>query len=301
MPTSVYFNNYNSRYAEQRLIEDLFVESIKIMGFDGFYCPNDNDIARDLIYGEDPTKKFTSAFPIEMYLSEALNYTGEKEFFSKFGLEIKNHTKVLMTKRSFEQRVPQNTFQRPREGDLIYIPFLNGTGELYEITFTDQDKDFYMLGRPAPYFYELHLEKFKFSSEIIATGVADIDIAGTQATYTIDLQMNGGSGNYQYGEIVYQSAANTQANAIATAIVQSWTRGANTATANTLTVSNIAGEFIANNGIRIVGATSNAQYVLASYDPLKDSVEDDSYDNYVIENSANSIVNFSEQNPFGSI
>lgn len=301
MPTSVYFNNYNSRYAEQRLVEDLIVESIKIMGFDGFYLPNDNDIARDLIYGEDPTKKFTSAFPIEMYLSEALNYTGEKEFFSKFGLEIKNHTKVLMTKRSFEQRVPQNTFQRPREGDLIYIPFLNGTGELYEITFTDQDRDFYMLGRPAPYFYELHLEKFKFSSELLATGVADIDIAGTQATYTIDLQMNGGSGNYQYGEIVYQSAANTQANAIATAIVQSWTRGANNSINNTLTVSNIAGEFIANNGIRIVGATSNAQYILISYDPLKDSVEDDSYDNYVIENSANSIVNFSEQNPFGSI
>jgi hypothetical protein len=270
------------------------------MGFDGFYLPNDNDIARDLIYGEDPTKKFTSAFPIEMYLSEALNYTGEKEFFSKFGLEIKNHTKVLVTKRTFEQRVPQNTFQRPREGDLIYIPFLNGTGELYEITFTDQDRDFYMLGRPAPYFYELHLEKFKFSSELLATGVADIDIAGTQATYTIDLQMNGGSGNYQYGEIVYQSAANTQANAIATAIVQSWTRGANTATANTLTVSNIAGEFVPG-GIRIVGATSNAQYILSSYDPLKDSVEDDSYDNYVIENSANSIVNFSEQNPFGSI
>jgi len=301
LPTSQYFNNYGARYDEQRLVEDLIVESIQIQGFDGFYLTNDNDQARDLIYGEDPTKKFTSAFPIEMYLSEALNYTGEKEFFSKFGLEIKNHTKVLMTKRSFEQRVPQNTFRRPREGDLIYIPFLNGTGELYEITFTDQDKDFYMLGRPAPYFYELHLEKFKFSSELIATGVADIDIAGTQATYTIDLQMNGGSGNYQYGEIVYQSAANTQANAIATAIVQSWIRGANTATANTLTVSNIAGEFIANNGIRIVGATSNAQYVLASYDPLKDSVEDDSYDNYIIENSANSIVNFSEQNPFGSI
>jgi hypothetical protein len=300
MPVSQYFNNYNSRYAEQRLVEDLFVESIKIMGFDGFYLTNDNDQARDLIYGEDPVKKFTSAFPIEMYLSEALNYTGEREFFSKFGLEIKNHTKVLVTKRTFEQRVPQNTFVRPREGDLIYIPFLNGTGELYEITFTDQDRDFYMLGRPAPYFYELHLEKFKFSSEILATGVADIDISATQATYTIELEMNGGTGNYQYGEIVYQSGANTRANAVATAIVQSWTRGANTATANTLTVSNIAGEFVPG-VIKIVGATSNAQYVLASYDPLKDSVEDDSYDNYIIEQNANSIVNFSETNPFGSI
>jgi hypothetical protein len=301
MATSQYFNNYNSRFQEQRLVEDLIVESIKIMGFDGMYLPNDNDVARDLLYGEDPVKKFQSAFPVEFYLSEALNYTGEKEFFSKFGLEIKNHTKVLITKRSFSQRVPQNTFQNPREGDLIWIPFLNGTGELYEITFTDQDRDFYMLGRPAPYFYELHLEKFKFSSELIATGVRDIDDAATQATYTIELNLGAGTGNYQFGEIVYQSTANTQANATAVAIVQSWVRGANTSTANTLSVSNIAGEFIEGGPLRVVGATSNAQYVLSSYDPLSDNVEDDSYDNYIIEQNANSIVNFSETNPFGSI
>jgi len=281
-------------------VEDLVVESIKIMGFDGFYLPNDNTVARDLIYGEDPTKKFTSAFPIELYLSEALNYTGEKEFFSKFGLEIKNHTKVIMSKRSFEQRVPQNTYQRPREGDLIYVPFLNGTGELYEITFTDQDKDFNVLGRQVPYFYELHLEKFKFSSELLATGVEDIDIAAEQASYSIELNMGTGTGNYQKGEIVYQSAANTQANAAAVAVVQSWTRVANNATVNALVVTNIAGEFV-DGSIKIVGATSNAQYVLTSYDPLKDSVRDDSYDNYIIENSANSIVNFSETNPFGQI
>jgi len=301
MATSQYFNNYNSRFQEQRLVEDLIVESIKIMGFDGYYLPNDNDVARDLLYGEDPVKKFQSAFPVEFYLSEALNYTGEKEFFSKFGLEIKNHTKVIVSKRSFAQRVPQNTFTRTREGDLVYVPFLNGTGELYEITFTDQDKDFHTLGRVVPYFYELHLEKFKFSSELIATGVREIDESASQATYSIELNLGVGTGNYQYGEIVYQSSANTQANATAVAIVQSWVRSANTATANTLLVSNIAGEFIEGGSIKIVGATSNAQYRLSSYDPLKDSVQDDSYDNYIIENSANSIVNFSETNPFGSI
>lgn len=300
MPTSQYFNNYNSRFQEQRLVEDLIVESIKIQGFDGYYLPNDNDQARDLLFGEDPVKKFQSAFPVELYLSEALNYTGEKEFFSKFGLEIKNHTKVILSKRTFSQRVPQNTFTRPREGDLIYVPFLNGDGELYEITFTDQDKDFYMLGRNVPYFYELHLEKFKFSSELIATGVAEIDDSAKFSTYTIDLNLGAGTGNYQYGEIVYQSV-NNQANAGAVAIVQSWIRSANTAGANTLSVSNIAGEFNQNSPLKIIGATSNAQYSLVSYDPLKDSARDDSYDNYIIENSANSIVNFSETNPFGSI
>ena len=109
MPTSTYFNNYNARYTEQRLYEDLIVESIKIMGFDGYYLPNDNDQARDLLFGEDPVKRFGSAFPVELYLSESLDYSGEKEFFSKFGLEIKNHTKVVISRRSFSERSEEHT------------------------------------------------------------------------------------------------------------------------------------------------------------------------------------------------
>ena len=293
MATSVYFNNYNS-VAEQRVLEDLIVESIKIMGFDGYYLPNDNDIARDLLFGEDPVKKFQSAFPLELYLSNSLDYDGEKEFFSKFGLEIKNNVNVIVSKRSFQQRVPQNVFQRPREGDLIYVPFLNGTGELYEIKFADQDKDFHTLGRRVPYFYELQLEKFKFSHELISTGVQEIDDAGTFSSYTIQLNVAAGTGTYQNKEIVYQALDSTEANATVVAVVQEWNKKA-----NTLNVTNIAGEFVPNRNI--IGASSNASYVLANFDPLKDNVRDESSDNYIIENQANSIIDFSETNPFGSI
>jgi hypothetical protein len=293
MPTSVYFNNYNS-VAEQRVLEDLIVESIKIMGFDGYYLPNDNDIARDLLFGEDPVKKFQSAFPLELYLSNSLDYDGEKEFFSKFGLEIKNNVNVIVSKRSFEQRVPQNIFQRPREGDLIYVPFLNGTGELYEIKFADQDKDFHTLGRRVPFFYELQLEKFKFSHELIVTGVQEIDDAGTFSSYTIQLNVAAGTGTYQNKEIVYQALDSTEANATVVAVVQEWNKKA-----TTLNVTNIAGEFVPNRNI--IGASSNASYVLANFDPLKDNVRDESSDNYIIENQANSIIDFSETNPFGSI
>jgi hypothetical protein len=293
MATSVYFNNYNS-VAEQRVLEDLIVESIKIMGFDGYYLPNDNDIARDLLFGEDPVKKFQSAFPLELYLSNSLDYDGEKEFFSKFGLEIKNNVNVIVSKRSFQQRVPQNIFQRPREGDLIYVPFLNGTGELYEIKFADQDKDFHTLGRRVPYFYELQLEKFKFSHELINTGVQEIDDSATFSSYTIQLNVGAGTGIYQNKEIVYQAFDSTEANATVVAVVQEWNKRA-----NTLNVTNIAGEFTPNRNI--IGASSNASYVLANFDPLKDNVRDESSDNYIIENQANSIIDFSETNPFGSI
>ena len=52
MATSVYFNNYNS-IAEQRVVEDLIVESIKIMGFDAYYLPIFNEDDRDILYGEE--------------------------------------------------------------------------------------------------------------------------------------------------------------------------------------------------------------------------------------------------------
>jgi len=294
MATSTYFNNYNSN-AEQRVVEDLIVESIKIMGFDAYYVPIFNPEDRDILYGEDPVKKFSSAFPIEFYLSSALEYSGEREFFSKFGLEIKNNVTVIVSKRSFSQRVPQNIFTRPREGDLIYVPFLNGTGELFEIKFTNQTKDFFTLGRKIPFFYELELEKFKYSQEIMETGIADIDDAATQSSYTIDLIMGAGNANnYTQKEIVYQAPDLTQANATAVAIVQSWTPSS-----NTLSVTNIAGEFI--DASLIIGASSNARFTLASYNPLKDSTRNETYDNMYIEDQANNIIDFAEINPFGKI
>jgi len=293
MATSVYFNNYNS-LAEQRVIEDLIVESIKIMGFDAYYLPIENETDRDILYGEDPIKRFGSAFPIEFYLSSSMEYGGEKEFFSKFGLEIKNTVNIILSKRSFSQRVPQDIFTRPREGDLIYVPFLNGTGELFEIKFTNQTKDFFMLGRKIPFFYELELEKFKYSQEVIDTGVEDIDDVMIQSSYTLDLTTGTGTGTYEAREVVFQSTDNTQANAWVVALVQEWIKPD-----DSLKVTNIAGEFRDN--VAIIGATSNARYYLASYDPLKDSTRNESYDNSYLFDTANNIIDFTETNPFGRI
>jgi hypothetical protein len=293
MATSQYFSNYSAKN-EQGLIEDLIVESIKIQGFDAYYLPNDNDVARDLLFGEDPTKKFQTAFPVEMYLSNFTEYGGDREMFTKFGLEIKNTVSVIVSKRSFTQRVPQNTFTRPREGDLVYIPVLNGVGELYEIKFTNQNKDFSMLGRKVPYFYELDLEKFKYSNEVISTGVPDIDIVVTESSYTINLNMDSGTGNYLSGEIIYQSPDGTFANAITYATTQLWS-----AVTNTLSVTNIFGEFLSAHPI--IGETSNAQYNLFGYDPLQDNVKDENYDNQFISISASSITDTSEINPFGKV
>jgi hypothetical protein len=294
MPTNHYFNNFGA-VNEQRLVEDVIVESIKIMGTDAFYLPNDNDAARDLLYGEDPLKKFQSAYPVEIYPENIMEYGGDRELFSKFGLEIKNQMTVILTKRTFAQRVP-SSLSRPREGDLIYVPFLNGTGELYEIKFTNQTKDFFMLGRKTPYFYELELEKFKYSQEVIDTGIPDIDEVVTNSSYQIDLSINKitGNGDYVVNETVYQSNDNTLANAYTYGTVQEW--NANT---GTLSVSNISGEFA--NNIVIVGDTSNTHYSISAFDPMMVTLKNEPYDNKIIEDESENYVDNTTSNPFGSL
>jgi len=104
---------------EAKLIEDIFVECIKITGTDAYYILRD-DSNTDPIYGEDPLKTFTTAFPIEIYNSDTSDFQGQKEIFSKFGIEIETEYTVIMSRRSFLQQVEYNpNYQRPREGDLL--------------------------------------------------------------------------------------------------------------------------------------------------------------------------------------
>ena len=68
---------------------------------------------------------------------------------------------------------------------------------------------------------------------------------------------------------------------------------------NKLTVSNIAGTFT--NNVVIIGASSNAKYALVSYDSQLDNSFNETYSNKYIDTEADSIIDFSENNPFGSI
>ena len=67
----------------------------------------------------------------------------------------------------------------------------------------------------------------------------------------------------------------------------------------TLSITNISGEFVDDEVI--IGAESNARYVLVTYDPLRDSTKNETYDNMYIDNQANNIIDFTEINPFGKI
>ena len=288
MATNPTFNFFNSRI-EQNLVEDLMVETIKNFGFDCYYLPNINDAKRNLFYGEDPLRAFNTSYTIEAYLEDPDAYIGEEEYFSKFGLEIRNNLNVLMARRSWERLFPQNYSARPREGDLVYIPFsgASGKGELYEIKFVRGNKDFFVLGRKNPYFYQLQLEKFKYSNEMVSTGIPEVDRISNEG-YQITLSLGAGAGNFQYKEVVFQGANLAFANA--TAEVNTWD------SANLkLNLTFITGDFLSN--VSITGANSNASYVITFFDPIEDNHTYDIYDNSIIKSEGNTFIVTTETNP----
>ena len=107
----------------------------------------------------------------------------------------------------------------------------------------------------------------------------------TVPTVTISSPYTSGSGNYRYNETVTGSISGT------TAIVKSW----NSPT-NTLEVSNITGVFV--NGDVLVGSASSASYKVRII--KTDNIVDPFADNDNIESEADSILDFSETNPFGT-
>lgn len=289
MATSVYFNNYSVGVInEQRLLEDLIVESIKIMGHDCFYIPRDSYNGDDEIYGETINARFTRAYTMEMFVANVEGYEGDGDFFSKFGLEIRDTSNFIISTRSFQKYIPTNIALRPREGDLIYVPVMR---KLFEIKFVEEELNFFSIGKRNPYMYELRCELFRFSDEQIDTGVDEVDEVMSENSYTIQLTLGNGSGVFHDGEIVYQGTN------LATSNVRATVTNYDTDTKK-ITLHNIVGSFATSTNIR--GNTSNALYNVTATDELGDYVFYDQYDNRNLQNEAALFIDLSEINPFGN-
>lgn len=288
MATSVYFNNFSpSILNEKRLFEDLIVESIKIMGHDVKYLPREAYDADDDVLGENVTAKFSRAYTVEMYIANVEGYEGDGDFFSKFGLEVRESSNFVVSRRSFEKYIPSSIAIRPREGDLIYVPTLQ---QIFEIKFVENELMFKSLGKTDAYVYELRCETFRFSNENIETGDEEIDLIEMEASYTVRLQLGAGSGNYHSSEYVYQGADLATASIVAK--VRNWDP-----TTKVLDVINTKGAFVTGNNV--IGHDSTASYAIATKDDMPDIVIDDDSDNRVIQQEASEFVDLTEFNPFG--
>lgn len=195
MTTNVFFNNFES-YAEQTLIEDLIIESIRIYGHDLYYCPR-TVIAKDDLYNEDAVSEYKDAYLVEMYIKNVEGFEGEGDFLSKFNIQIRDEMTLTVANRTFQNEVgAEEVLTRPREGDLIYMPL---TGKVYVVKYAEHEAPvFYQMG--ALQCYDLRIEQFEYSNEKLNTGVPEIDVLETN--YSINAGIQTGVNAYANGDLI---------------------------------------------------------------------------------------------------
>jgi hypothetical protein len=172
MPTRNLYFSHGTR-SERFLYEDLMIEQLKVFGQEVTYLPR-TIVARDTILGEDALSKFAEAYSIEMYVENVSGFEGEGDVISKFGLEVRDDVTLVVSKRRFDLLVDQksNTLaqDRPREGDVIYMPIFK---KLFEIQFVEDEDPYYQIA-DIPLF-KLKCTTFEYSHEILDTGISDVD------------------------------------------------------------------------------------------------------------------------------
>lgn len=298
MPVNRYVNNFpNKNNNEQNLVEDLLVEAIQFYGCDCTYIVRESIVGSDIdyIYGENPASQFSKSYILEMYMNNTMDNLSGGTFAGRFNLQINESVSLLIARRTFQKWVPANVATRPREGDLIYVPF---STNLYEIKNVNHEKNYYTLGRSGnlPYMYEVTCELFRHSQESISTGNPVIDSIELEGGYQIELALNStpisANTNYYINELVFQGGSYATATAVAE--VKAWSPAA-----KTLKIGNIKGVFANTGNVR--GVTSNTTYNIQSYDPQVDQTEMGDSQNSEIEGEIESLLDNSENNPFGDV
>ena len=308
---------------EQNLYRDLITEAIQIYGHDVFYIDR-TLVAKDNILGEDSISIFRNAQKIEMYMENSDGgFAGEKEIISQFGLENLSEATFVVSKKQFQGKSTQINLEdgtssgdggsilledgtdpssskfegsdfyliqetdatdsdRPLEGDAVYHPILN---KLFQINFVDHDEPFFQLDNNPV--FKLRCRLFDYSSEDLATGISDID--------TIDSSLNVITTDFQF--TLEQDPA-IGANAI---LLES-ERG------RLLAEDGTGGELIVLESSDMTTAsgsilTEEGDFIIQEDYILGDmsSTGDSSAQNELFDSADDSVLDFSESNPFGDV
>lgn len=178
-------NPYVSRGTrnEQSLLEDLTIESLKMYGQDCFYLPR-TLVNESRIFREDIGSSFDTAYKVEMYIENTDGFDGDGDLFTKFGVEIRDNATFIMAKRTWKKLVaiPEVEFQdndRPREGDIIFLPL---SQSMFEVMHVEHEQPFYQLNNL--YTYKMRAELFEMADEDFDTSITDIDEVQADFGYT---------------------------------------------------------------------------------------------------------------------
>ena len=192
MPLSPYFLQGSSN--EQRLVQDLINEQLKIYGQDVVYLPR-NVINKNTIMKEVTSSVFDDAYRMEAYLLNYEGFEGNGDILSKFGVQTTDQVTFVVSKERYEDFISPfmaadsqiELATRPEEGDLIYLPLDN---TMFEIKYVEGKKPFYQLNNL--YVYTLSCEVMDYAAdELIDTSIAEVDEAAVEFGYTQRLTMVG--------------------------------------------------------------------------------------------------------------
>jgi len=208
--------------SEQNLYANLVSEAIQIHGHDVYYLDR-TLVAEDTVFGEDSLSKFQTQVPIEMYMEDNQSgFAGQQELMSQFGLQNLSEATFVVSKNRFQDKTKQITIEsgtdtsssgaiemesgtlttldggfliseadvsdsdRPLEGDAIYHPILK---KLFEINFVDHDDPFNQLDNNPV--YKMRCRLYEYSSEALDTGISAIDaIEDALSTDTLGYQIS---------------------------------------------------------------------------------------------------------------
>jgi hypothetical protein len=180
---------------EQRLIQELVNEHLKIYGVEVLYIPR-KFVRKETIISEINSSKFDDNFLIEAYVSNYEGYNGAGDILTKFGMSLKDELVLIISKERFEDFIAPFlssmdsneiiVLGRPREGDLIYFPLGN---RIFEVKFVEHEKPFYQLGKN--YVYEITCELFEYEDEVIDTSVNEVDTLLENEGYITTLDLVG--------------------------------------------------------------------------------------------------------------
>lgn len=180
---------------EQRLVQELINEQLKIYGVEVIYIPR-KFVRKESILKEISSSKFDDNYAIEAYINNYEGYSGQGDILSKFGVNLKDELSLIISRERFEDFISPfmnseddseiELSSRPREGDLVYFPLGQ---RLFEVKFVEHEQPFYQLGKL--YVYELKCELFEYEDEVINTSIEEIDVQIQEEGYITTLNLIG--------------------------------------------------------------------------------------------------------------
>lgn len=208
MPLNPFF--LQGSQSEQRLVQDLVNEHLRMFGQDILYLPR-KIINEKTIIKEIADSRFDDSYRIEAYLANYDGYGDNPDFLSKFGVRIAEEITLVISKERYDDFItpflnlyPAGTFKltnRPAEGDLIYFPLDNA---LFEVKYVQYAVPFYQLNDL--YMYQLKCELFEYENEVI-----DIPDSETGPNGEPIIEPIGGSGTAMIVKFVGAGASSASA------------------------------------------------------------------------------------------